>query len=139
MLVSQFYPEFMKPNGKYLPIYWLIVHCYCFLKKRKTLKVLDGGGEATVKKNKSREVGSNVQRIVATGDKAWAASSGILSSDFVEHDDIEALDEIEEENAISNGNDEILGIQYEPIEHMQQKRKSTDAGSSHFKSEKKNL
>ncbi|KAK9026708.1 hypothetical protein V6N11_039542 [Hibiscus sabdariffa] len=44
--------------------------------------------------------------IVATGDKAWAPSSGILPSDFVEHYDIEALDEIEEENAISNGNDE---------------------------------
>ncbi|KAK8532555.1 hypothetical protein V6N12_053992 [Hibiscus sabdariffa] len=65
--------------------------------------------------------------IVATGDKAWAPSSGILPSDFVEHDDIETLDEIEEENAISNGNDESHVIQSEPIEHMQQTRKSTDA------------
>ncbi|KAL4291379.1 hypothetical protein GQ457_14G012700 [Hibiscus cannabinus] len=38
--------------------------------------------------------------ILATGDEAWAPSSGILPSDFVEHEDIEALDEIEEENAI---------------------------------------
>ncbi|KAK9007121.1 hypothetical protein V6N11_050954 [Hibiscus sabdariffa] len=58
--------------------------------------------------------------IVATGDKAWAPSSGILPSDFVEHDDIEAPDEIEEENAISNGYDESPVIQSEPIEHMQQ-------------------
>ncbi|KAK8990765.1 hypothetical protein V6N11_028726 [Hibiscus sabdariffa] len=72
--------------------------------------------------------------IVATGDKAWAPSLGILPSDFVEHDDNEALDEIEEENAIgSDGNNESPGIQSEPIEQMQQKRKSTDAGSSHFK------
>ncbi|KAL4324631.1 hypothetical protein GQ457_11G001190 [Hibiscus cannabinus] len=75
--------------------------------------------------------------IVATGDKAWAPSSGILPSDFVEHDNIEALDEIEEENAISNGNDESPVIQSEPLEHMQQKRKSTDAGSSQFKSGKR--
>ncbi|KAK8589750.1 hypothetical protein V6N12_024141 [Hibiscus sabdariffa] len=72
--------------------------------------------------------------IVATGDKAWAPSSGILPSDFVEHDGNEALDEIEEENAIgSDGNNESPEIQSEPIEQMQQKRKSTDAGSSHFK------
>ncbi|KAK8493535.1 hypothetical protein V6N11_050339 [Hibiscus sabdariffa] len=72
--------------------------------------------------------------IVATGDKAWAPSSGILPSDFVEHDGNEALDKIEEENAIgSDGNNESPGIQSELIEQMQQKRKSTDAGSSHFK------
>ncbi|KAK8491160.1 hypothetical protein V6N11_037924 [Hibiscus sabdariffa] len=75
--------------------------------------------------------------IVATGYKAWAPYSGILPSDFVVHDDIEALDEFEEENAISNGNDESLVIPYEPIEHMQQKRKFTDAGSSQFKSGKR--
>ncbi|KAK8500158.1 hypothetical protein V6N12_002266 [Hibiscus sabdariffa] len=69
--------------------------------------------------------------------QAWAPYSGILPSDFVVHDDIEALDEFEEENAISNGNDESLVIPYEPIEHMQQKRKFTDAGSSQFKSGKR--
>ncbi|KAK8518400.1 hypothetical protein V6N12_017549 [Hibiscus sabdariffa] len=72
--------------------------------------------------------------ILATGDKAWAPSLGILLSDFFEHDDNEALDEIEEENAIgSDGNNESPEIQSEPIEQMQQKQKSTDAGSSHFK------
>ncbi|KAK8538942.1 hypothetical protein V6N12_034646 [Hibiscus sabdariffa] len=69
--------------------------------------------------------------IVATGDKAWAPSSGILSSDFVEHDSNEALEEIEEENSISNvhmssqvgsdENNESPKIQSEPIKHMQQK------------------
>ncbi|KAL4388822.1 hypothetical protein GQ457_09G015280 [Hibiscus cannabinus] len=72
--------------------------------------------------------------MVATGDKACTPSSGILPGDFVEHNGNEALDEIEEENSIgSDENNESLGIQSEPIEHMQQKRKSIDAGSSHFK------
>ncbi|KAK8521902.1 hypothetical protein V6N12_066474 [Hibiscus sabdariffa] len=35
--------------------------------------------------------------IVATGDKAWAPSSGILPTDFVEH---ETLEEIEEDDAM---------------------------------------
>ncbi|KAK8600150.1 hypothetical protein V6N12_050008 [Hibiscus sabdariffa] len=45
--------------------------------------------------------------IVAIGDKAWAPSSGILPTDFVEHDGNKTLDEIEEVNAIgSDGNNE---------------------------------
>ncbi|KAK8559191.1 hypothetical protein V6N12_042473 [Hibiscus sabdariffa] len=81
--------------------------------------------------------------IMDTGDKALAPSSGILSSDFVEHDGNEALEEIEEENTIGNvhmssqvgsdENNESSRIQSEPIEHMQQKRKSTDVGTFHFK------
>ncbi|KAK9003979.1 hypothetical protein V6N11_001797 [Hibiscus sabdariffa] len=49
--------------------------------------------------------------IVATSDKVWAPSSGILSSDFVEHDNIEALDEIEEENVVSL--DDAYFMEYE--------------------------
>ncbi|GMI90314.1 hypothetical protein HRI_002700700 [Hibiscus trionum] len=68
--------------------------------------------------------------IVATGDKAWAPSSGILPTDFLEHDDNEILDEIGKENATNDvhmssqvgcdENNDSLGIQFEPI-RMQQK------------------
>ncbi|KAK8556517.1 hypothetical protein V6N12_002916 [Hibiscus sabdariffa] len=88
----------------------------------------------------SEEWWKSSRGIVATGDKAWAPSSGILPSDFVEHDGKEALDEIEEENAIgSDGNNESPRIQFEPIEQMQQNQKSIDVGSSHFKGGKRNL
>ncbi|KAK8522615.1 hypothetical protein V6N12_056316 [Hibiscus sabdariffa] len=85
--------------------------------------------------------------IVATGDKAWALSSGTLPSDFFEHGDNEILDEFGEENT-TNGfhvssqvgydeNNDSPGIQSEPI-HVQQKRKNTEAGTSNLKTVKKN-
>ncbi|KAK9006398.1 hypothetical protein V6N11_035439 [Hibiscus sabdariffa] len=82
--------------------------------------------------------------IVATGDKAWAPSSGILPTDFVEH---ETLEEIEEDNAMDvvhmlsqvrcDENNESPEIQSEPTQNVQQKRKSTEAGPSHLKTRKK--
>ncbi|KAK8999268.1 hypothetical protein V6N11_070444 [Hibiscus sabdariffa] len=82
--------------------------------------------------------------IVATGDKAWAPSSGILPTDFVEH---ETLEEIEEDNAMDvvhtlsqvrcDENNESPEIQSESTQNVQQKRKSTEAGPSHLKTRKK--
>ncbi|KAK8532458.1 hypothetical protein V6N12_053900 [Hibiscus sabdariffa] len=85
--------------------------------------------------------------IVATGDKAWAPSSGTLPSDFFEHGDNEILDEFGEENTMNDvhvssqvgydENNHSPGIQSEPI-HVQQKRKTTETGTSNLKTGKKN-
>ncbi|KAK8974371.1 hypothetical protein V6N11_034925 [Hibiscus sabdariffa] len=81
--------------------------------------------------------------IVATGDKAWALSSGILSTDFVEH---KTLEEIEEDNATDvhtlsqvrcDENNESPEIQFEPTQNVQQKQKSIEVGPSHLKTRKK--
>ncbi|MFQ6664036.1 hypothetical protein Gotur_031287 [Gossypium turneri] len=59
--------------------------------------------------------------IVATGDKAWAPSSGTLRSDFFEDANNEIPEENEEENIDGNG----------------QKRKNLKISSSHFKTGKR--
>ncbi|KAE8707937.1 G2/mitotic-specific cyclin-1-like [Hibiscus syriacus] len=84
--------------------------------------------------------------IVASGYQACAPSLDILPSDFVEHGDNDTLEEIQEENTLDDvhilnqvgygENSESPGIQYVPVEHVQQKRKSVEMGSSHFKAAK---
>ncbi|KAK8498014.1 hypothetical protein V6N12_001372 [Hibiscus sabdariffa] len=86
------------------------------------------------------KLGEMFKGIVATGDKAWAPSSGTLPTDFIEHVYNEAHEEVEEENAIDDvsmlrqvgcdKNNESLGIQIEPTQHVQEKRKSTK--TTHF-------
>ncbi|GMI75007.1 hypothetical protein like AT5G05800 [Hibiscus trionum] len=82
--------------------------------------------------------------IVATGDKAWAPSSGILPTDFIEQDYNETLEENEEHNAMEfvhqvecDENNESPEIQSEPTQNVQQKRKFIEAGPSHLKTGKK--
>ncbi|KAK9002469.1 hypothetical protein V6N11_025147 [Hibiscus sabdariffa] len=85
--------------------------------------------------------------IVATGDKAWAPSSGTLPSDFFEHGDNEILDEFGEENTMNDvhvssqvrydENNDSPEIQSEPL-HVQQKRKNTEAGTSNLMTGKQN-
>ncbi|MBA0605400.1 hypothetical protein Godav_017983 [Gossypium davidsonii] len=65
--------------------------------------------------------------IVATSDKAWAPSSGTLPSEFFEDIDNDILEENEEENVIN----------YVHIDENNQKRKTNDGGTSHFKIRRK--
>ncbi|XP_040952462.1 uncharacterized protein [Gossypium hirsutum] len=77
--------------------------------------------------------------IVATGDKAWAPSSGTLRSDFFEDVNNKIPEENEEEN-IRNGvhilNDVHISNDVQ-IDGNGQKRKNPEISSSHFKTERK--
>ncbi|KAK9008534.1 hypothetical protein V6N11_075423 [Hibiscus sabdariffa] len=80
--------------------------------------------------------------MVAIDDKAWIPSSSILPINFVEPGN-ETFEDIEEENAVDDvhmlsqigceGNNESLEIQPQPMELVNQKCKSIEAGSSHIK------
>ncbi|KAL1060461.1 hypothetical protein V6Z11_1Z096300 [Gossypium hirsutum] len=77
--------------------------------------------------------------IVATGDKAWAPSSGTLRSDFFEDVNNKIPEENEEEN-IRNGvhilNDVHISNDVQ-IDGNGQKRKNPEISSSHFKTGRK--
>nr|KJB61462.1 hypothetical protein B456_009G359600 [Gossypium raimondii]KJB61463.1 hypothetical protein B456_009G359600 [Gossypium raimondii] len=77
--------------------------------------------------------------IVATGDKAWAPSSGTLRSDFFEDVNNEILEENEEENVridVHILNDIHISNDVQ-IDGNGQKRKNPEISSSHFKIGKK--
>ncbi|XP_016674882.1 L10-interacting MYB domain-containing protein isoform X3 [Gossypium hirsutum] len=71
--------------------------------------------------------------IVATGDKAWAPSSGTLCSDFFEDVNNEIHEEDDEENV---RNDVHISNDVQ-IDGNGQKRKNPDISSSHFKTGRK--
>ncbi|KAL1113879.1 hypothetical protein V6Z11_D02G219500 [Gossypium hirsutum] len=71
--------------------------------------------------------------IVATGDKAWAPSSGTLRSDFFEDVNNEIPEESEEENM---RNDVHISNDVQ-IDGNGQKRKNPETSSSHFKTGRK--
>nr|KJB15329.1 hypothetical protein B456_002G171600 [Gossypium raimondii] len=71
--------------------------------------------------------------IVATGDKAWAPSSGTLRSDFFEDVNNEIPEESEEENM---RNDVHISNDVQ-IDGNGQKRKNPEMSSSHFKTGRK--
>ncbi|KAL4302779.1 hypothetical protein GQ457_10G020880 [Hibiscus cannabinus] len=84
---------------------------------------------------------------VAMGDKAQVPFSGILPTNFVEHGYNETFEAIEEENAVDDvrvlnqigcdGNNGSPEIQSQPIELVNQKCRSTEAGSSYIKTGKR--
>ncbi|KAK9018826.1 hypothetical protein V6N11_033872 [Hibiscus sabdariffa] len=63
--------------------------------------------------------------IVATGDKAWAPSSGIMPTDFIEHGYNETLEEIEEENEV-----EVVPMLRHPILKNEKKKSSKQIGGA---------
>ncbi|MFQ6664037.1 hypothetical protein Gotur_031287 [Gossypium turneri] len=77
--------------------------------------------------------------IVATGDKAWAPSSGTLRSDFFEDANNEIPEENEEENVRNDVH--ILNVVHisndVQIDGNGQKRKNLKISSSHFKTGKR--
>ncbi|MBA0673659.1 hypothetical protein Goklo_029715, partial [Gossypium klotzschianum] len=77
--------------------------------------------------NFERKLDQMFMGIVATSDKAWAPSSGTLPSEFFEDIDNNILEENEEENVIN----------YVHIDENNQKRKTNDGGTSHFKIRRK--
>ncbi|PPD80133.1 hypothetical protein GOBAR_DD22934 [Gossypium barbadense] len=83
--------------------------------------------------------------IVATGDKAWAPSSGTLSTDFLEDVNNEIPEENEEENMRNDvhilndvhiSNDVHILNDFQ-IDGNNQKRKNPEMSSSHFKTGRK--
>ncbi|KAG8477656.1 hypothetical protein CXB51_027669 [Gossypium anomalum] len=77
--------------------------------------------------------------IVATGDKAWAPSTGTLRSDFFEDVNNEIHEEDDEENVRNNVhvlNDVHISNDFQ-IDGNGQKRKNPEISSSHFKTGRK--
>ncbi|KAK8562533.1 hypothetical protein V6N12_010610 [Hibiscus sabdariffa] len=68
---------------------------------------------------------SRLKGIVATGDKAWAPSSGIMPTDFIEHGYNETLEEIEEENEV-----EVVPMLRHPILKNEKKKSSKQVGGA---------
>ncbi|MFQ6646063.1 hypothetical protein Gotur_020079, partial [Gossypium turneri] len=77
--------------------------------------------------------------IVATGDKAWAPSSGTLRSDFFEDVNNEIPEENEEENVRNDVHilNDVHISNYVQIDGNGQKRKNLEISSSHFKTRRK--
>ncbi|KAL4311380.1 hypothetical protein GQ457_01G014020 [Hibiscus cannabinus] len=63
--------------------------------------------------------------IVATGNKAWAPSSGIMPTDFIEHGYNETLEEIEEENEV-----EVVPMLRHSILKNEKKKSSKQIGGA---------
>ncbi|MFQ6663494.1 hypothetical protein Gotur_031002 [Gossypium turneri] len=77
--------------------------------------------------------------IVATGDKAWAPSSGTLRSGFFENGNNKTPEENEEENMRNDVhilNDVHISNDVQ-IDGNGQKRKNPEISSSHFKTGRK--
>ncbi|KAH1047310.1 hypothetical protein J1N35_038094 [Gossypium stocksii] len=78
--------------------------------------------------------------IVATGDKAWAPSSGTLRSDFFEDVNNEILEENEEEsmrNDVHILNDVQISNDVQIDGNGQKRKKKPEISSSHFKTGRK--
>ncbi|MBA0848853.1 hypothetical protein Goshw_008000 [Gossypium schwendimanii] len=70
--------------------------------------------------------------IVATGDKAWVPSLGTLPSEFFEDVDNDILKENEKENTINDVHiSSQVGCDFD--RNNQKKKKTLEAGTSHFK------